>query len=286
MFDLKIKFKRQVEILGLCQAEHIECSKNFLLDEYKVEPLTINRDLQEIRSGGIKLHSSGKRGIELLEKISLDKLKELLIQYLGICYAQNSYDKPVALMVKKLKDKALSNVVILQKCIEKNYYASILYEKEANEKGKKWREISPLQMFQSENYWRILAIENGKMKQFHLNKILDIKPENRKFKPVPKQEIDELFLYSWRSWIGHDKYEIKLRLSESWAAKLKPRQVMIYQDIVENQDGSIDLKITVNSLEEIASWVVSRGEGITVLEPKELKERVITLAKGALKNYS
>ena len=105
------------------------------------------------------------------------------------------------------------------------------------------------------------------------------------FKPVPKQQIDELFLYSWKSWIGSDKINVKLRLSEQWAAKIKPRQVMIYQDIINNEDGTVDLRITVNSLEEIASWVVSRGEGVTVLEPEVLKNKVINLAKGALKNY-
>lgn len=285
MFDFQTKFKRQIEILGHCSTNHTDCTSDFLLDEYQVEPLTIKRDLMELRSNGIDIHSSGKRGIELTKKIDSDKIKELLIQYLGLCYSLNSYDKPVALMVKKLKDKALSNVVILQKCIEKKKMASILYEKEANEEETRWRDICPLQMFQSENYWRVLAIHNGRMKQFHLNKILDIKLLGNCFKPVEKKEIDDLFIYSWKSWIGHEKHKVTLKLSKSWAEKIKPRQIMIYQDIVDYEDGSVDLKITVNSLEEIASWIVSRGEGVTVLEPEELKEKVINLAKGTLNNY-
>jgi predicted DNA-binding transcriptional regulator YafY len=285
MFDFQTKFKRQIEILGLCTAEHINCTGEYLLDEYRVEPLTIKRDLSELRSNGINIHSSGKKGIEIISGINPGKLKELLIQYLGLCYSKNSYDKPVEMMIKRLKDKALSNVVIIQKCIEKNRMASMLYEKEANEKGKKWRDICPLQMFQSEDHWRVLAVENDKMKQFHLNKILDIKPLDRNFKPVPRQKIDELFLYSWRSWLGPDKYEVKLRLSAYWAAKIKPRQLMIYQNITDNEDGTVDFSITVNSLDEIASWIVSRGEGVKVLAPDELKEKVINIAKGTLKNY-
>ncbi len=286
MFDFQNKFKRQVEILGLCLADHVTCTNSYFEDMYDVEPLTIKRDLMDLRSNGIDIHSSGRKGIELSQKLEPDKLKEILIQYLGLCYTMNSYDKPVALMVRKLKGKALSNVVILQKCIEDRRKANILYEKEANDSGKKWREICPVQMFSSDNYWRVLAMENERMKQFHLNKILDIKALESNFKAVPKQEIDELFLYSWRSWLGYDKYEVRLRLSAEWAAKTKPRQVMIYQDITENEDGTVDLKITVNSLTEIASWIVSRGEGVTVLEPGELKQMVINLAKGALKNYS
>ena len=158
MFDFQTKFKRQIEILGLCGAEHLNCSNDYLLDEYTVEPLTIKRDLQELRSNGFEIHSSGKRGIELLSNVNPEKMKVILIQYLGLCYSHNMYDKPVALMVRKLKDKALSNVVILQKSIEKSRIVSILYEKESNEKGKKWRDVQSLQLFQSENYWWVLAI--------------------------------------------------------------------------------------------------------------------------------
>jgi len=41
----------------------------------------------------------------------------------------------------------------------------------------------------------------------------------------------------------------------------------------------------VNSLEEIASCVVSRGKGVEVMEPAAPKEKVIALARRALENY-
>jgi len=50
-------------------------------------------------------------------------------------------------------------------------------------------------------------------------------------------------------------------------------------------DGSLILEATVNSLREITSWIVSRGKGIVVIEPEELKKNVISIAKGALGNY-
>jgi len=57
------------------------------------------------------------------------------------------------------------------------------------------------------------------------------------------------------------------------------------QIITENEDGSIDLEITVNSLHEIAAWIVSRGEGVKVIEPIGLKNEVIKIAQSCLKNY-
>ena len=60
---------------------------------------------------------------------------------------------------------------------------------------------------------------------------------------------------------------------------------MEFQKIIEYPDGSIEYETIVNSLKEIASWIVSRGEGVIVLEPDELKNKVIKIAKGVLKNY-
>jgi predicted DNA-binding transcriptional regulator YafY len=56
--------------------------------------------------------------------------------------------------------------------------------------------------------------------------------------------------------------------------------------ITENADGSIVFEAIVNSLEEVAGWVVSRGDGVRVLEPEKLRNMVIQTARGALGNYS
>ena len=57
------------------------------------------------------------------------------------------------------------------------------------------------------------------------------------------------------------------------------------QVISKNEDGSITFQCTVNSLNEIAGWIVSRGDGIKVIAPEELKQRVIEIAQGVLENY-
>lgn len=54
---------------------------------------------------------------------------------------------------------------------------------------------------------------------------------------------------------------------------------------MNRQDGSIIYETVVNSLNEIASWIVSRGKGVVVLEPESLKKLVIKTAEDVLKNY-
>ena len=108
---------------------------------------------------------------------------------------------------------------------------------------------------------------------------------DRKFKRVPKEEIDELFAGFFRSWIGTERHTVKIRFSKVWAERLKPKQLMESQIVTENPDGSVVYEMVVNSLTEIASWVASRGEGVNVLEPKELREMVIDIAKEIMGNY-
>ncbi|RPH36401.1 WYL domain-containing protein, partial [bacterium] len=251
---------------------------------FKRDIPTIKRDMQDLRKYGVDIHSEKKRGICVTGPIEQSRLRDLIVQYLGICNAASGADKATALLVRQLKAKALCHVVVLERCIEQHTAAIIDYEKEAGEVEEQ-REICPLLLFSSEGSWRILAINDGVAKQYHLNKVVRVKVGSKKFKCIPQGEIDEMFRYSFRSWVGTEKHHIRIRLSEEWARRIKPRQLMETQLITEEKDGSVVFASTVNSLTEVASWVVSRGKGVEVLEPEELKTKVIELARGALSNY-
>lgn len=285
MLELQTKIKRQIEIVGLALDRNTIVRIGDLAEMYGCDDLTIKRDLQSLRSFGIDIHSGKKDGVTIIAPVSDKTMKQLVSQYLGICNASAAIDRATSLLVTKRKERSLHYVVTLRKSIENGTNAVISYEKESHdiEEG---REISPLMIFSGDGYWRVLAVHDGKVKQYILNKILSIQPTSRKFKKIPQEEIDELFRHSFKSWIGTEKFSIKLRMSPVWASRIKPRQLMEFEVITEEPDGSVILETTVNSLGEVASWVVSRGEGITVLEPEALRGRVVELAQGALKNYS
>jgi predicted DNA-binding transcriptional regulator YafY len=286
MNDLKNKLRRQIEIVGICLSQNYPHPlKTFdLADYFNVEELTIKRDLQDLRSSGIDIHSTKKQGVGLNNVLGENKLRELIHQYSALCYSDKFVEKSTLLFVNRLGAKALANMVTLQFCIDNYHAARIDYEKESDE-VEFGREIYPVLIFQSEGYWRVLAENYGKLKQFHMNKIIEVRETQKTFEPIHKEKIEDIFKYSWRSWLGTEKYDVKLRFSPYWAEWLKPKQLMDTEKITELPDGSLIFEAIVNSLDEIASWVVSRGEGIIVLEPKELMEKVKALARGTLKNY-
>jgi predicted DNA-binding transcriptional regulator YafY len=285
MIDFKIKFKRQIEILGIC------LSKNYggysigeFADIFGVEELTIKRDMNDLRQSGIAIHSSKGRGVGIDQRPSMEKIRELIKQYSALNTSSTFVEKSTALLVTRLKEEALANMVVLQMCIDNNRMAVIDYEKDAG-MYEKSVEISPLLIFQTDNYWRLLTLSEGRIKQFIMNKVINARESNKSFKPVSKEKIDDVFKHSFRSWLGEDTYKVKLEFSAYWSDRLMPKQLLDSEKFTEQKDGSVIYEATVNSLDEFAGWVVTRGAGVKVIEPPELKEKVLTLAEGVLKNY-
>lgn len=279
-----IKIKRQIEILGLVLNSNSKFDTFDLAEIFNCDEITIKRDLSELRKNGVDIHSRKNKGVVVESNVSLHKIKDFILQYLGFCVTNSTLDKATNLIVKKLNHTALSNIVSIQRCIEKKCKIIIDYDKTELIKEKNLL-VSPLLIFKADNYWRLLCIHENSYRQFILNKINSIKPTSEKFHPTSQDEIAELFKNSFRSWIGKEQYHVRIRFSRTWAERLKPNLLMESQKIKENSDGSMIIETTVNSLNEIAAWIVSRGYGVKVIEPPELKKLVIQLAKAALKNY-
>ncbi|MBU2445108.1 MAG: transcriptional regulator [Bacteroidetes bacterium] len=284
MSEYKKKIKRQLEIIGNAISSKNSYSTFDLADKFAVEELTIKRDLREIRSQGIDIHSSKKKGISILSKISEGKLKELILEYISFSYSESFHDKATSLLIKKHGVKSLSLIIQIQEAIELSKALAINYHSKADVL-KKDVLINPIRIFQSGNDWRILAINDDIMKQYILSKIEAVKLTTKSFTPISNEKIDSMFRFSLRSWVGQEHYDIKIKFSKKWADFIKEREYIETQKITDCGDGSIIYEATVNSLAEAATWVISFGQGVRVLEPLELKKEVIRLAKEVISNY-
>lgn len=284
MREFRTKIKRQIEILGLAIAYPGKYRTIDLAELYQCEELTIKRDLTDLRNFGIDIHSKRNSGIMLFNKFGREKLEPLILQYMGMCYSELSIDKATNLIIDQLDLEALKYIVLLQRGIDNSKILIIDYQKsEKVVEREKW--IEPIVIFQSDGVYRLLAKNDGVKKQFILNKILKIRETDFNFKKPLKNEIQQLFKYSWKSWIGEEQIYIKLKISKVWVERLKSKLLMDESNTVFLEDGSVIYQTIVNSISETASWIASRGYGITVLEPEVLKKQVIQIAEETLKNY-
>lgn len=273
--------KRQIEILGLCLDRRRPVRHAELQDAFDRDKPTIDRDLRAIRSMGIDIHST-KRGIVLDSRVKSDILNELLRHYIGYNYSAMSYDRAIAHLVKANRENALSVVVHLQRGIDRSRMVMIDYEKQKGmlETG---RIICPLLLFQSLNEWRVLAIHESVKKQYFLSKIRSIQPTAKTFQKPPVQESLEMFNASWNAWIGGGpEHEVRIQFSKEVAGKMAHRLFTGNQELVFEDDGTAILSARVNSLVEVAMWIVSTP-GAKALAPKALVDLVVSMAREVLR---
>jgi len=285
MLGLQSNLKRKIELLGLA-LDNADCYRiadfSAIFDR---DIPTIKRDMSDLRGEGIDIHSERNNGVQVGRDVDTRTLRRFIIHYMSLCAAEAGADRATRLMVKKVKGHSLSTLVRLQQCIEQRRVARIDYQKDGRQREKDI-ELKPLLIFSSEGYWRVLSLHEGGMKQYHLNKVINVRPADKKFTRPSNEDIERVFRHSFRSWIGTEEHHIKLRLDRTWAERIRPQQMLETQTITEEADGAVTFEATVNSLAEVASWVVSRGKGVTVLEPRELRNMVIEIARGVLQNYA
>ena len=61
---------------------------------------------------------------------------------------------------------------------------------------------------------------------------------------------------------------------------------MLTQNFYKTDSGANIFEFNVCNPEDLAWWLMKYGKGVTVLEPQELKLKIIQLANNILSNYS
>jgi predicted DNA-binding transcriptional regulator YafY len=283
MSDIRDKIKRQIELLGMV----LNRPENYKIVDFEVifncNEATIKRDLKELRAQGVDIHSISRRGVRVESSINQKVLNDLVNDYLLLNNSSINIEKPTHFLVNSKKESALSNLALIQHCIDRNLIAKILYKKR-NKKTADIREIAPITIFYGQNEYRLFALENGVYKQFLLSGIGSVEITRTKFKPIDKNKFESRFATSLDVWLGEKTYKIKLMLMKPWYTRRKLPLLTENQTIIKNTDGSLLLEAEVNSLIEFSKWVVTQGRGIKVIEPKELQKLVLDLAREAFEN--
>lgn len=280
MTEGRNRIKRQIELLGLVIAEPCRYKILDLELYFNCTQITVKRDLRELRSLGIDIHSLPHKGIRVDGEIRHAILMDLLAQYVITSGIDTFYQRSLHFFIEKHKNRSIPNFTRIQTSIENNLEIEIEYYK--RETFSENKVVSPLLIFLNENEWRLLVSSDGKIKQFLLSKIHSVKVLEKSFPEKLKQKAREVLGSSFGSWISEKSIEVKLKFTKDWLASGKEPKLMEYQQTVQEEDGSSIVTFKVNSLEEIARWVAGRGGEVIVEQPEKLKNIVIKLAEDVI----
>jgi predicted DNA-binding transcriptional regulator YafY len=205
---------------------------------------------------------------------------DLLAQYVITSGIDTFYQRSLHFFTEKHKNRSIPNLTKVQTAIENNLEIEIEYSK--REGISEHKVVAPLLIFLNENEWRLLAFSEGKVKQYLLSKIYSIKVLEKSFPEELKQKAKEVLGSSFGNWISENSIEVKLKFTKDWLASGKDPKLMEYQQTVQEEDGSRIVTLKVNSLEEIARWIVGRGGEVIVLKPNILRDLIIRLANDVI----
>lgn len=151
------------------------------------------------------------------------------------------------------------------------------------------RVIEPLGMICKRNVWYLVAREpqNGEYRTFRVDQISDVCIRTGdKFKYPEDFSLHEYYGESWGVFRNDEVQKVRLKFSPDVARRVTNLRYHESQRVeAEEPDGSVILSFTVCGLIELTTWVLQWGKEVEVLEPENLRERVLAMAREVIEIY-
>jgi predicted DNA-binding transcriptional regulator YafY len=270
--------KRQIEILSLIQEYPGKYSVIDLEDKLNIGKATVERDLQQLRSWGVAVHSvRGK--LQLEQVIPERKFVELLSMYIAFSSSQSIFHKSLVLAFKRLKENTLSTFVKLNRAIENNLALKFTYTNvEANRLEK--RSINPYGITLLGKRWLLLGYDDKakQLRHYLIENISELELTDKKFKPDKDFDIAKYYENVWGRWHHEKMYNVKIWFDPKVTNVILNRYWHTNQKVRKQKDGSVIFEAKVSGLYEITNWILPWGKLARVIGPKELKDRVNKIA--------
>lgn len=145
-----------------------------------------------------------------------------------------------------------------------------------NEAQPEERRVRPLHLANIHQGWYLFAhdIERNDLRTFLLSRIIGDPSVGAEFKRPDDFSITRLLADSFGVFHGTGNYEIHLHFDAFAARIVSEREWHDSQLLQQRDDGTLDMRLHLDSLEEIEQWVLSWGNHVRVLAPEALSTRV------------
>lgn len=177
-----------------------DVTKTQAAEDYKVEEITISRDLQFFRSLGIEAFSR-KDGIKIFNAPNKENLISFTSEYFALKMNSDYFRKSVKVF-SRVDKNFYPQIVLLTKAIQGSRIVNITYKRLSDDEVKTYI-LKPIRLVESNNNWILHAVKKDEtlLQLFYLSRIINFEITKNKFEK-PK-EVEE----------AGEKYEIVLRFS-------------------------------------------------------------------------
>ncbi len=300
-----MKIDRMIGILSvLLQREKITAPE--LAEIFEVSRRTINRDVEALCKAGIPIstlqgvgggimimkgYQMNKTlltskdmqmilaGLRSLDSISGSNYYRQLMEKIqcGASNFKNSQDSIFIDLSSWYKERLAPKIQLIQDAIEERKVISFHYYAP---KGESKRLIEPYYLVFKWSSWYVWGwcIQKNDFRLFKLNRIDMLFKTNREFSEtkVSLPDLSNETLFPSKIYVkAIFPKEEKWRLVEEFGMDC----------FIENEDGTLLFSSYHTDMENLISWLLTFGDKVQVLEPAEVKERLVHIANNILLRY-
>jgi proteasome accessory factor B len=184
-------------------------------------------------------------------------------------------------------DRTTAFVNTLQQAIVEQRKVTARYDS-PTEDGQIRTILHPYRLVFMKRAWYLAAYStrHRMARTFQVSRILDLKIKNTRFTVPDRFSITNHFGNAWQ--VERDKEhraQVRVRFSPEVARDVSEVTWHRTQETSFNPDGSLDFKVSVDGLNEIANWLFGFGTHAEVLEPAELRQILADQSRQLLSVY-
>jgi predicted DNA-binding transcriptional regulator YafY len=149
------------------------------------------------------------------------------------------------------------------------------------------RVIQPHLLHCYRDQWRLVAwdVMKKRMSTFLLGGIRKVTRLSTRFERQEGFSAKAYFKGAFGVYAGAEDHKVAIRFTPSGAERVRNRRWHPTQRTENLPDGSLLLRMRLNSLVEVSTWILGFGPEACALEPPELVERLRDMARRTLAHY-
>jgi proteasome accessory factor B len=147
--------------------------------------------------------------------------------------------------------------------------------------------FKPYTLLFNQRSWYVVGhhSQRNETRCLKLNRFTSIEPTEEPF-DIPKGfSVKSHLGNAWRMIRGEKAYKIELHFDPEFAETIEDTHWHHSQEVIWNDDDSITFRCKVDGLDEIVWWIMSMGPHCVVKKPKELADRVRSMAAEMVDKY-
>jgi len=148
--------------------------------------------------------------------------------------------------------------------------------------------VKPLKLLFMGRAWYLIADSrtHGEVRTFKLSRIKELTVTKRTFPKSCDVDLDEYFGNAWNMIPEGCDYKVHLHFAPKVATNVAEVRWHKTQVAEFRSDGSLDYRVTVDGLGEIAWWILGYGDQAEVISPPALRRHIADVAKSVVSRYA